>query len=149
MIVPMKKLSIVVLEKERRQALKTLRKLGVVHVEEVKGESEELSAFKSKSSKIDLAVSLLSEIKSKKKLEPVPLSKDEAFTLADKVIGLTKTSCSVFPNGERLYRRTLNFWQRRAFIFHCMKFLRQNTIPLMRRSILFWSMQIRSFPGFL
>ena len=69
MIVPMKKLSIVLLEKERRQALKTLRKLGVVHVEEVKGESEELSAFKSKSSKIDLAVSLLSEIKSKKKLE--------------------------------------------------------------------------------
>ncbi|MDD5789190.1 MAG: ATPase [Spirochaetia bacterium] len=96
MIVPMKKLSIVVLEKERRQALKTLRKLGVVHVEEVKGESEELSAFKSKSSKIDLAVSLLSEIKSKKKLEPVPLSKDEAFTLADKVIGLTEEKKNLF-----------------------------------------------------
>ena len=51
MIVPMKKLSIVVLEKERRQALKTLRRLGVVHVEEVKGESEELSSFKNKNSK--------------------------------------------------------------------------------------------------
>ena len=42
MIVPMKKVSFVILEKDRKNALKTLRKTGVVHVEEVKGESEEL-----------------------------------------------------------------------------------------------------------
>ena len=75
MIVPMKKLSIVVLEKERRQALKTLRRLGVVHVEEVKGESEELSSFKNKNSKIELAISLLSEIKTNR---PNCLWKNEA-----------------------------------------------------------------------
>ena len=61
MIVPMKKLSIVVLEKERRQALKTLRRLGVVHVEEVKGESEELSSFKNKNSKMELAISQMQQ----------------------------------------------------------------------------------------
>jgi V/A-type H+-transporting ATPase subunit I len=45
MIVPMKKISLVVLENERREALKNLRKLGVLHVEEVSGSSEELSSY--------------------------------------------------------------------------------------------------------
>jgi len=96
MIVPMKKLSIVVLEKERRQALKTLRRLGVVHVEEVKGESEELSSFKNKNSKIELAISLLSEIKTKKIPETSMLSKDDSFALADKIISLTEEKKNLF-----------------------------------------------------
>ena len=62
----MKKVSFVILEKDRKNALKTLRKIGVVHVEEVKGESEELTAFKQNNSKIELVISLLSEIKLKK-----------------------------------------------------------------------------------
>ena len=98
MIVPMKKLSIVVLEKERRQALKTLRRLGVVHVEEVKGESEELSSFKNKNSKIELAISLLSEIKTKKIPESSMLSKDDSFALADKIISLTEENKNLFSS---------------------------------------------------
>ena len=35
MIVPMKKVSFVVLEEERKEALKKLRKLGVVHLEKL------------------------------------------------------------------------------------------------------------------
>lgn len=67
MIVPMKKISLVVLEKERRQALKDLRKLGVVHLEEVEGKSEELSLCKKKTSVLETAISILSEIKAPKK----------------------------------------------------------------------------------
>ena len=37
MIVPMKKVSIVVLNKERRQALEQLKKIGVVHLEQLEG----------------------------------------------------------------------------------------------------------------
>ena len=41
MIVPMKKVSLIVLEKERKDALKSLRKLGLVQLEDVQGTSDE------------------------------------------------------------------------------------------------------------
>lgn len=63
MIVPMKKVSLIVLSKERREALRNLRKLGVLHVEEVQGSSDELASFKDHTSKITKALGLLSEIK--------------------------------------------------------------------------------------
>jgi V/A-type H+-transporting ATPase subunit I len=96
MIVPMKKISLVVLEKERREALKALRKTGVVHIEEVKGESEELSTFKLKKSKIELAVSLLSEKKVKKLSGNDSLSKEEAYELSEKIIAFTEEKKSLF-----------------------------------------------------
>lgn len=40
MIVPMKKVALVLLEKERRDALKNLRKLGVVQLETLQGDSD-------------------------------------------------------------------------------------------------------------
>ena len=58
MIVPMKKISLVVLENERREALKNLRKLGVLHVEEVSGSSEELSSYKLQNSTIEKALGI-------------------------------------------------------------------------------------------
>lgn len=97
MIVPMKKVFLVVLEKERRGALKSLRKLGVLHVEEVAGNSEELSKLRESNSKIEKAISILSEIKAPKKQKSisVKLSKDDTLSLADKVISLVdeKKNC--------------------------------------------------------
>ncbi len=43
MIVPMKKVSLVVLDRERKEALRTLRKLGVVHLEHFEGSFDTLS----------------------------------------------------------------------------------------------------------
>ena len=104
MIVPMKKISLVVLEKERREALKALRKTGVVHIEEVKGESEELSTFKLKKSKIELAVSLLSEKKVKKISGKDSLSKEEAYELSEKIIACTSklNGTDASPNSSTL-----------------------------------------------
>lgn len=96
MIVPMKKISLVVLEKERRQALKALRKTGVVHVEQLKGESEDLTAFKKQNSKVELAVSLLSEIKVKKTQKSEDLDRQQSFELADKIISLTEEKKNLF-----------------------------------------------------
>lgn len=97
MIVPMKKISVVVLEKERREALKVLRKVGVVHVEELKGESEELSTFKQKNSQVELAVSLLSEVKLPKNIKTdSSLSKEESISLAQKILSLTEEKKDLF-----------------------------------------------------
>src|SRR5574344_2544832 len=97
MIVPMKKVFLVVLEKERREALKSLRKLGVVHVEEVQGNSEQLSQLKDKITKIEKAVSILTEIKIPKKSAPEQrsASSEEAVKIAESVIALSeeKKSC--------------------------------------------------------
>ena len=63
MIVPMKKVSFVLLEEHRKDALKKLRRLGVVHLEKVTGASQELSEYKDSFAKAELAYSILSEIK--------------------------------------------------------------------------------------
>ena len=60
MIVPMKKVSFVLLEEHRKEALKKLRQLGVVHLEKVNGASEELTAFKDTYSKAETAYAILS-----------------------------------------------------------------------------------------
>lgn len=112
MIVPMKKISIVVLEKERRQALKTLRKTGVVHVEEVKGESEELNSIKRRNAKIELAISLLSDIKAKKVNEEHSLTQEESFELADTVISLSEEKKNLFAEiaSDKVELERLSKW---------------------------------------
>lgn len=97
MIVPMKKVSLIVLSKERREALRNLRKLGVLHVEELQGSSDELASCKDHSSKITKALGLLSEIKPGKneKISQTLVGKDAAFDIAQKIISLSdeKKAC--------------------------------------------------------
>lgn len=82
MIVPMKKVSFVVLEEERKEALKKLRKLGVVHLEKLEGNSQELRDFRESYNKAELAYMIVSEIKVPKKKLVVSESFDK-----DKVCG--------------------------------------------------------------
>lgn len=67
MIVPMKKVSLVILDKEKKEALKTLRKIGVVHLEKVEGKGEVLANYKNVSDTLFNASILLSEVKTDKK----------------------------------------------------------------------------------
>ena len=67
MIVQMKKVSIVLLNKEKQEALKKLRKLGLVHLEKIEGSSEKLNAFKEYTNNANLSESILGEIKLPKK----------------------------------------------------------------------------------
>ena len=46
MIVPMKKVSLVVLSNERKEALVQLKKVGVVHLEQIEGSGEKLASYK-------------------------------------------------------------------------------------------------------
>ena len=97
MIVPMKKISLVVLENERKEALKALRKLGVLHVEEIQGSSEELASYTDQNSKIEKALAILTEIKLGKKETPKQtlVGKEAAFDIAKNILALTdeKKSC--------------------------------------------------------
>ena len=61
MIVPMKKVSLVVLDRYKEEALKKLRNLGLVHVEQMQGNSEKLSSSKAVYSRLELSI-LLTDI---------------------------------------------------------------------------------------
>ena len=69
MIEPMKKVSIVLLNKEKEEALKALRKIGLVHLEKLEGASEKLSAFKEYTNNAVVSESILGEIKLPKKVK--------------------------------------------------------------------------------
>ena len=81
MIEPMKKVSLVLLNKEREEALINLRKIGLVHLEKLEGASEKLSAFKEASANALVAESVLGEItapKAKNGMAPALSDEDTA-----------------------------------------------------------------------
>lgn len=91
MIVPMKKVSLVVLNRERKQALEQLKKLGVVHLEQIEGKGEQLAAYKEASNNAMVAVSVLSEVKVSKKTPAAPkLSDSEVAQKCREVIELSE-----------------------------------------------------------
>ncbi len=67
MIEPMKKVSVVILNKEKEDALKALRKIGLVHLSKIEGSSEKLNAFKEYTGNAIVSESILGEIKLDKK----------------------------------------------------------------------------------
>ena len=91
MIVPMKKASIVVLSKERKKALDSLKKIGVVHLEEVEGSGETLASFKEASNNAMNAISILSEIKLPKKHSTAEtLSNEKIAEKCSRVVALSE-----------------------------------------------------------
>ena len=87
MIEPMKKVSIVLLNKERESALKSLRKIGLVHLEKVEGSSETLNAFKEYTNNAVISESILGEIKlPKKQNKSEALSKEQVIPLCATIV---------------------------------------------------------------
>ena len=79
MIVPMKKVSLVILNKDKETALKVLRKSGLVHLEKIEGTGDKLADIKNKVSKLEAAAGVLESFKAAKKgLNQVSCSNDEA-----------------------------------------------------------------------
>jgi V/A-type H+/Na+-transporting ATPase subunit I len=99
MIVPMKKVSIVILERERQEALVQLRRLGVVHLDRVEGAGEKLAALKQNAANAVQTESILSEIKLPrgfKPAEPVSLDDKKLVEKCSAVISLTEQKKSLF-----------------------------------------------------
>lgn len=80
MIVPMKKITLVVLERERTAALEALRKLGVVHVEKRDVATGDIPSLRSLIARIDRACAALADIKvDQKAVVSEPVSHDGAL----------------------------------------------------------------------
>ena len=88
MIEPMKKVSVVLLNKEKEEALKALRKIGLVHLEKIDGASEKLTAFKEYSNNALLTEAILGEIKlpKQKKGSEAKLSDNKVIELCKEVV---------------------------------------------------------------
>ena len=100
MIVPMKKVFLVVQEKGLKDTLKNLRKLGLLHLEQLEGSSEKLDSLKSDLAQIQTAYSLLSEQKAAKGTKSVSevesLEMDKAVEVANIVVNLSERKKTCF-----------------------------------------------------
>ena len=89
MIEPMKKVSIVLLNREKESALQALRKVGLVHLEKVEGSSEKLACFKEYTNNANVSEAILGEIKQPKKAKnatEVTLSNEAVINLCSEIV---------------------------------------------------------------
>jgi len=88
MIVPMKKISLVILDEEKQESLKDLARLGLLDIEAstlAHGESEELAALKNKQDILNKALVLLAKPKKKAKKHKIP-TPDSALKVAEDIL---------------------------------------------------------------
>ena len=86
MIVPMKKVSLIVMGAQKEDALKKLRKLGTVQIEITEGSGEKLPALREQ---INLLESAFFTIGKNKKVVQVEASAEEALSVATQVAALS------------------------------------------------------------
>ncbi len=84
MIVPMKKVSLLLLSSEREKALKILRRLGVLHIEISEGQGTRLSDLEEQVVLLENGIYAVSE-KAKKCSESKEISPAEALRVADRI----------------------------------------------------------------
>ena len=85
MIVPMKKVSLIIRENKKDETLKKLRKLGVVHIEINEGSGERLTLLREQ---IALLESAIFTIGKRKNIELKDVSTTEALSVAAKIQAL-------------------------------------------------------------
>ncbi len=89
MIVPMKKVSLIILEDSKEQTLKKLRKLGLVHIEITEGSGDKISAFKEKVVLLERSIFNVDD-KANKETPQKEASLDEALSIAERIDTLTE-----------------------------------------------------------
>ena len=82
MIVPMKKVSLIIRENKKDETLKKLRKLGIVHIEITEGSGERLASLQEQ---IALLESAIFTIGKKKNVEPKDVDAAEALSVATRI----------------------------------------------------------------
>ena len=84
MIVPMKKVSLIILGNEKEQALNELQRLGLLHIEIAEGSGEKLASLKDKMSLLEASALVLGERVTNQR----EITADEAYALAKEVSAL-------------------------------------------------------------
>ncbi len=87
MIVPMKKVSLIILGDKKKQTLKELKKLGLLHIEITEGSGERLARLKEKMSLLESTALVLSE-RVTKQTEQKKITPNEAYEVVKRVNAL-------------------------------------------------------------
>ena len=95
MIVPLKKVSLIIRGDKKSETLKKLRKLGILHIESVEGSGKKLEELKERVSLLESALFSVSE-KKNKKLKQENIDAENAFSVAREIVSLEdeKKLCS-------------------------------------------------------
>ncbi len=99
MIVPMKKISLMVMGDKKRETLKRLRKAGILHIEITEGSGKKIGELKTQIALLENAVFVLSEKKNKNTVQK-EISPSEALTAAEEIAHLTEAKKAAL--GEKL-----------------------------------------------
>lgn len=100
MIAAMKRAFILVSEKDRREAAKKLRSLGIVHLEEMHGQGEEFELLTESAKKLEDALNLIKEYGPQE--GPEKLERREALDLADEILSLNNELKDIFEKDSQL-----------------------------------------------
>lgn len=90
MIVPMKKVSLIIMGDKKSETLRKLRKLGILHVEIAEGSGKKLDELKEKVSLLETAAFTVTDKKKKKKIQAVDADASEAFAVSEDILALTE-----------------------------------------------------------
>ena len=92
MILPMKKLTLLVLDSQKKAALKTLRNFGAVHIEKEAASSDTLTELQNTYARVQQAEALITESQPKKaekaKTEPLTLNRNDLLQAVDEILDL-------------------------------------------------------------
>lgn len=92
MILPMKKLTLLVLDSQKKAALKTLRNFGAVHIEKEAASSDTLTELQNTYTRLQQAEALITESQPKKaekaKTEPLTLNRNALLQAVDEILDL-------------------------------------------------------------
>ena len=92
MILPMKKLTLLVLDSQKKEALKTLRNFGAVHVEKEAASSDTLTELQNIYARVQQAEALITESQPKKaekaKSETLTLNRNDLLQAVDEILDL-------------------------------------------------------------
>lgn len=95
MIVPMKKVSLIIMGDKKSEALKKLRKLGILHIESVEGSGKKLEELKARAALLESALFSIQE-KKNKKTKPQSIDVQQAVAVSKDICALEeeKKLCS-------------------------------------------------------
>ncbi len=99
MIVPMKKVSLITLCDKKEATLKTLRKLGIVHIEISEGSGEKLAQYQEQIALLERALFAIG----KSKAEPTSMDTEKALAIAEEVDQLTAQKGECLSERAGLY----------------------------------------------
>ena len=87
MIVPMKKVSLIIMGDKKSETLKKLRKLGILHIEAVEGSGKKLEELKERSAMLESALFSISD-KKNKKIKQEKTDVEKAIAVSEEIVAL-------------------------------------------------------------